>query len=315
MFRQIYEIALAIFLLQGVLIPVLLVAVGIAWYRQASRLTVLEKIVARDRRRGAAGRDTLLESLPKLDPLHCDGCGSPVALEAHSARCVGCKSLSDLPADYRATMAVRRALARLSAAAIRDWRIARILTSLPMRLFLSVMIVVEPLLFVIVGFCEATFRDTPVSRTLKELPNEVESGLMWLAVCGLIIWAIVFMLLAVLARDLGKKLPVFPDIRRGELRAVEYATCHACGGGIAFRPGSFAGLCPYCTVANFRAAYARRERARSEEQQVLTRASLFGALDIIEGFTGTFVGTMGCASFGFAILVGAAALAAWARAG
>ncbi|MND07385.1 hypothetical protein D3C83_293140 [compost metagenome] len=52
----------------------------------------------------------------------------------------------------------------------------------------------------------------------------------------------------------------------------------------------------------------REARARSEEQQVLTRASLFGALDIIEDFTGTFFLVMAIISLGFAILIAVAAL-------
>jgi len=96
--------------------------------------------------------------------------------------------------------------------------------------------------------------------------------------------------------------------RPGELDAAEYAACHACGGGIAFRPGAFASLCSYCAVATFRPAFARRERERSEEQQELTRASMFGALEIIEGFTGFFFIVMAIMSLGFAILIGMAAI-------
>ena len=113
MFRTIYEIALVIFLLQGVLIPVLLLFSGIALSRQLARLTVMEKAVERDRRQRREGLDALLKALPKLDPLHCDACGSPVALEARSARCISCATVSDLPADYRATRILRRALALL----------------------------------------------------------------------------------------------------------------------------------------------------------------------------------------------------------
>ena len=308
MFRLVYEIALGIFLLQGVLIPVLLVVAGTAWFRQISRLTVMEKAVVRDRKRRGGKLDSLLESLPKLEPLHCEGCGSPVALEARSARCIGCAAVSDLPADYRATRVLRRALARISAAAIRDWRIARVLTSRPARLFFRFMIVGEPVLFVLVMIGAATFDDTVLDRAIERLPNELEFGLATLAICGFIIWTIVFLFLASLARELKGKLAAFPDIRPGELGAAEYAACHACGGGVAFRPGSFAGLCPYCAVATFRAAHARRERARSEAQQVLTRASLFGALDIIEDFTGMFFVVMAIVSLGFAILIGVAAV-------
>lgn len=308
MFRQVYEIGLAIFLFQGVLIPILLIVAGIAWYRQVSRLNAMEKALDRDRRREAKGVEALLDSMPKLDPLQCDSCGSPVAFEARSARCISCETSAELPADYRATIALRRALDRISAAAIRDWRIARLLTSLPVRWLFRLMIVAEPLLFVLVMIGAATFDDTIFDRFFVWLPNELETALATLAICGFILWTIVFIFLASLAKSLNDKVPAYPDVRPGELGAAEYASCHACGGGIVFRPGSFATLCPYCTVATFRAAFARGERARSEERQVLTRASLFGALEIIEDFTGTFVVVMTILSLGFAILIGVAAL-------
>ena len=308
MFRQVYEIALGIFLLQGLLIPVLLLVSGIAWSRQIARLTVMEKAVVRDRKPRGKGLDGLLGSLPKLDPHQCANCGSPVALEARSARCIGCASVSELPADYRATRALRRALARISAAAIRDWRIARTLTSLPVRWFLRFMIFGEPLLFLIVMIGAATFDDSVFDRVLEELPNELAFGVMTVAFCGFIIWTIVFIMLSALAKDLKNKVPAFPDVRPGELGAAEDAACDACGGGIAFRPGAFASLCPYCAVATFRPAFARRERERSEEQQMLTRASLFGALEIIGDFTGIFFIVMAIMSLGFAILIGVAAL-------
>ncbi len=308
MFRQVYEIAVAVFLLQGLLIPVLLLVSGIAWSRQIARLTVMEKAVVRDRKQRGEGLDRLLGSLPKLDPLQCANCGSPVVLDARSARCIGCASVSELPPDYRATRILRRALGRISAAAIRDWRIARVLASRPVLWFLRLMVVAEPLLFVLVMIGAVTFGDTYFDRMIEELPNELEYGLMTLALCGFIIWTIVFIMLAALARDMKNKLPAFPEVRPGELGAAEYAACHACGGGIAFRPGAFATLCPYCAVATFRPAFARRERERSEEQEVLTRASMFGALEIIGDFTGFFFIVMAIMSLGFAILIGVAAI-------
>ena len=310
MFRPIYEIALVIFLLQGLLIPVLLLASGIALSRQLARLSVMERAVDRDRRQRREGLDALLQSLPKLDPLQCDSCGSPVALEARSARCISCASVSELPADYRATRILRRALARVAAAAIRDWRIARVLASRPVLWLLRIMVVVEPLLFVLVMIGAATFGDTFVDRAIEELPNELEYGLMTLAICGFIIWTIVFLMLAALAKDVRRKVPPFPDVHPGEVGAAEYAACEGCGGGIAFRPGSFAALCPYCAVATFRPAFARRERERSREQEVSTRASMFGALEIIGDFTAFFFITMAIMSVAFVILVGWAAIAA-----
>ncbi len=308
MFRQIYEIALALFLLQGVLIPVLLLASGLAWFRQMARLSVVEKALVRDRKKHGKTLESMLGSIRRLQPLNCVSCGSAVALEARSARCVSCRAVCELPEDYRVTSALRRTLARLSAAAARHWRIARVLTSTPARWFFRLMIPGEPALFVVVLIGAATYRDTYIDRAFEYVGESWAFALMLMAFGGFILWMIVFIFLAGLAKDLRRGLTAFPDVRRAELGAPEYATCSACGGGITIAAGSFAGLCGYCAVANFRADYARRERALSEEQQVLTRESLFGAMKIIEDFVGTFFVTMAILSLGFAILIVVAAL-------
>ena len=308
MFRQVYEIALAIFLLQGVLIPILLLVSGLAWFRQMGRLAVVEKALVRDRKRHRKSLDSLLGAIPKLDPLHCASCGSALALEANAARCVSCRAVSALPEDSRATAALRRALARLSAAAARNWRVARVLTALPVRWFFRLMVFGEPALFVIVLIGAGTYRDTWFDLLFERIGERWAFALMVLAFAGFILWMIVFIFLAGLARDLRSSLTAFPDVRRAEVGAPELTTCQACGGGMTIAAGAFAALCPYCAVANFRPEYARRERALSEEQQVMTRSSLFGAMEVIEGFTGTFFVTMSILSFGFAILILIAAL-------
>jgi hypothetical protein len=303
MFRQIYEAGLALFLLQGVSIPILLLVSGTAWFRQMSRLSVLQKALVRDRKRHGKTLKSLLDLVPKLRPLSCANCGSPVALGVSSATCTGCRSVSDLPEDFRATMALRRALARLSTAAIRHWFVARILTAAPVRWFFVLMIFAEPLLFVLVLIGSGTYDDTFIDRAFERMGEAWAFALMVMAFAGFILWMIVFLFLSSVAKELRSKTTAFPDFRTREIGNPEFSTCMSCGGGIRFGSGSFACLCGYCAVANFRAEHARRERARSEERQLLTRGSLFGAMEIIEGFTGTFFVTMAILSLGFGILI------------
>ena len=303
MFRQIYETSLAVFLLQGVSIPILLLVAGTQWFRQMSRLSVVEKALARDRKRHGKTLASLLDRVPKLRPLNCANCGSPLALERSSTTCTSCRSVSDPPEDYRATLALRRTLARLSTAAIRHWRVARILTSLPVRWFFFLMIFGEPLLFVVVLIGAGTYRDSWFDPALEAIGEAWGIALMIMAFGGFILWMIVFMFLSSLSKELRRETKAFPNIPRKEIRDPEYSTCQSCGGGIRFSRGSFACLCSYCAVANFRMEHARRERARSEEQQALTRGNLFGAMEVIEEFTGTFFVTMAILSLAFAILV------------
>ena len=303
MFRLIYEAGLALFLLQGVSIPILLLVAGIAWFRQMSRLSVVQKALARDRKRHGRTLESLLDRVPKLRPLNCANCGSPVALGPSSSTCTGCRSVSELPEDFRATIALRRTLSRLSTAAIRHWRVARLMTARPVRWLFVLMIFGEPLLLVLVLVGSNTYRDTYFDRAFESIGEDWALALMILAFAGFILWMIVFILLAGVSKGLRKGTAPLPDLRRNEIREPEFSTCQSCGGGIRFGPGSFACLCGYCAVANFRAEHARRERARSEEQKVLTRGSLFAAMEIIEDFTGTFFVTTAILSLGFAILI------------
>ena len=303
MFRQIYEIAAMVFLLQGVLIPVLLLVAGTAWFGQMSRLSALEKTLVEDRKRHRKTLDSLLGLVPKLQPLNCASCGSPVALEAASAKCISCRSVADLPEDYSAALALRRTLARLSTSAVRHWWVARILVASPVRWFFFLMIFGEPLLFMLVLIGAATWSDTWADRVLEWIGEGWAFAVGLMAFGGFILWMIVFIFLSNLSKELRRELTDFPVFRRREVRDPEYSTCETCGGGIRFARRSFASLCGYCAVPNFRAAQARHERAESEGQQLSTRWSLFGAMEIIEGFTGTFFVTMTILALGFALLV------------
>jgi len=51
MFRQIYELCMAAFLMQGALLLPMLVLSGVAWFRQMARLAAIEQALGRDRKR------------------------------------------------------------------------------------------------------------------------------------------------------------------------------------------------------------------------------------------------------------------------
>lgn len=92
-------------------------------------------------------------------------------------------------------------------------------------------------------------------------------------------------------------MPVF----EGEIRGSETASCQACRGGIEYDARDFACICSYCNVENFRVRFVRRTRAQGEKQKTQTNSVLFGAMEILEDFVGTFF-------FVSTILVGASIL-------
>jgi hypothetical protein len=306
-FRLVYEAAATVFLLQGLLTPVLMFAFGAAWFRQMERLAAVKRVIGWNSKRKEKRLSTLLEAVPKLAPLSCSSCGSPMALEATTARCIGCASTAALPEDYRATMRLRRMLPTLASAAVRHWWAARLLTSTPMRWLMRLMVAVMPALFVITIIGGATYSDTFLDRALDRIGEGWSMAVMLIAFGGFICWMIVFALLAAIAKDLRRKLPAFPQLRRRGA-APEYAACTTCGGGIAFERARLACLCGYCTVPNYRAEAARHERGASEDEQARMHGSLFTAMDIIEDFTGTLFIAMLCLVAAFAVIAIAAAI-------
>ena len=306
-FRPIYEAAATVFLLQGLLTPVVMFAFGGVWFRQMERLAAVKRLVGWDAKRKEKHLAALLEAVPKLAPLSCSACGSPMALEAARARCIGCKASVPLPEDYRATMRLRRMLPRLASAAVRHWWAARVLTSTPMRWLLRLMVAVMPALFVVTVIGAATYSDTFLDRAFDRIGEDWSMVVMLMAFGGFVSWMIVFALLAAIARDLRRKLPAFPKLRsRGT--PADFATCRACGGGVAFERGRLAGLCGYCTVPNYRAEAARHERGASEDDKARMHGSLFAAMDIIEDFVGTLFITMLILVVAFAVLAIASAI-------
>ena len=307
MFRVVYEISATLFLLQGVLTPFLLFAFGALWFRQLARVAAMKRLVGWGSKRKEKKLGALLAAVPKLAPLSCRSCGSPMALEDASARCIGCASSEALPEDYRATLRLRRMLPRLASAAVRHWRAAWVLTSMPMRWLLRLMVAAMPALFVITLIGAGTYTDTFLDRALDRIGEGWSIVVMLTAFGASFTWMIVFIVLAAMAKDLRRKLPDFPDLRR-PAAGTEYATCRTCGGGIAFGGGRLASLCGYCTVANYRAEAAHRERGRSEDEQARMHGSLFAAMDIIEDFVGTLFIAMLCLVFAFTVIAISAAI-------
>lgn len=310
MFRAIVEISVIVFFLQGALLLPLVVWAGFAWYAQAARLAAVEKALGEDRKQHERSVAALLKRLPHLQPLSCASCGGALALDPAATVCTRCRATAAVPADYAATIALRGSLGRLTRAALRQWRVARLLVSWPVRIFFTLMIFGEPLIFLITLIGAAEYDDTYMESVLGAI------GETWGLVLGIfsfgafILWMVVFIYLSNLSKDLRRKLGAFPRARRPADEALLFANCQSCGGGVHFGSRAFAALCNYCGVENFRADYSARERAAGEENQLTARASLFGAMEIIEEFTASFFLVMTILVAGFGLLVLFSALGA-----
>jgi Zn finger protein HypA/HybF involved in hydrogenase expression len=291
MFYYFYQVCLALFLIQGVSIPLLLALSGRLWWRQSRGLEGLRAETKVSPPGGVKARELpelILKSLPVLKPLNCASCGGNVLLRESETFCPYCETRAPAPEDYAATNALRSEIKRVYASAVRNWRAASLLTFRPARWLFVLMIFAEPLVvFPAVLAGSNLYADTWADRGLKSMGETASFFVMLAAFLGFVVWMVVFICLAALAGSLRRNLPVVPVFEE-RVRRVETANCQACGGAIEYDAGAFACACAYCNVENFRVRFARRERALSEKQKTRTKSLLFGAKEIIEEFVGTF---------------------------
>lgn len=306
MFYYFYQVCVAVFLAQGVSIPLLLALSGWLWWRQSRRLESLRAGLEVSPSKDFKPRDIpelILKSLPVLKPLKCANCGGNVLLRESETFCPYCETRADAPEDYAAASALKSEVRKIYASAVRHWRVANLLTFRPARWLFVLLIFAEPfVLFPAVLIGGNLFRDTWADRALSALGETASFVVMLAAFLGFILWMVVFICLAALAKTLRKNLPVVP-VFEGSVRRFETAGCQTCGGAIEYDAGAFACACPYCNVENFRVRFARRERALSERQKTQTESALFGAMEVIEEFVGTFFFVMLILAFASVLLV------------
>jgi Zn finger protein HypA/HybF involved in hydrogenase expression len=297
MFYYFYQVCVAVFLIQGASIPFLVALSGLAWCGQSRRTGKLRAELGAAKGKDSKARGDvsageaarlILESLPKLEPLKCGGCGGNVLLRETGTLCPYCGTRGDAPEDYTAANALRSEVGKLYGSAVRHWRVANVLTFAPARLLFFVMIFAEPfVLFPAVLVGSNLYRDSPADRAFESLGETASFLLMLSAFLGFVVWMVVFIHLAALSGSLRKNLAAVP-VPAGAARGAETANCRTCGGALEYDAGDFACVCPYCNVENLRARFVRRERARAEGQRTKTKSALFGASEIIEEFVGTF---------------------------
>jgi Zn finger protein HypA/HybF involved in hydrogenase expression len=269
----------------------LLIISGVLWWKQSQRLEKLKKELD-----GAGGKknksgglaELILEGLPKLKPLNCGNCGGNVLLKEAETVCPYCEARGELPEDYAAASSLKTEVKRLLKSAVRNWRAANVLTLPLVGWFFFLMIFVEPLvLFPTALIGSNLYSDTWFDRAFVSLGETVSFLVVLCAFFGFVVWMIVFIFLSNLSKSLRKKLPVVPvfDVKT---RGTEAASCQACGGGVEYDKGDFACICSYCNVENFRVQFVKRERVRAEKRKTETKSVLFGAMEILDDFVGTF---------------------------
>ncbi len=291
MFAYFYQLCATVFMLQGISLPLLVIISGILAWKQNHKLERLKRELHIERGKKLTASEIselMLKSLPQLKPLNCVNCGAGILLKERETLCTRCETRGELPQDYAQAAALKWEVRRLFRSAVRHWRIANILTRPAVGWLFFLMIFAEPLvIFPVTLIGSNMFPDTWIDRTLKAFGEDLSFLIMLFAFFGFVIWMIVFIFLNGLSKSLRRKLPVVPFLEP-ESSGREIAECQACGGGIEYDSKAFVTLCSYCNVENYRAQFVRRARVQGEKQQTETKSVLFGAMEILDDFVGTF---------------------------
>jgi len=303
-----YKTCVVISLLQGFSLPfVILISRALSRRQRQARANLKKELdIVRGRKAKSTEIGNLIQNLPKLQPLNCGACGAAVLLKETETVCPHCEARSALPEDYAVAVSLGREVKKSLKRAVRHWRLANILTiPLLTGLFISLGII-EPLLAlmlpVIIRTGSGTLPNTLADTLMTSLGTPLDGIVYLFWICGIIIWTLMFLCLAVTGLELRKRLPIIP-VFEGKVGSSETAVCHSCGGAIEYDEDDFASICNYCHVENFRVRFARLKRAESEAQNAETKFALFGAMEIIEKYvTLVYAGTL--IFFGFpAVLV------------
>src|SRR5918998_3355762 len=199
MFAYFYQVCLAIFLLQGISIPFLLMISGILWWKQSQRIESLKGELELTRRKDIKSDqifESILNGLPKLRPLNCGNCGGSMLLQETETFCPYCQARGDLPEDYAAAVSLKSQVKSLLKSAVRHWRVANVLTYPLVGWIFFLLIFIEPLvLFPTVVIGSNVVPNTWIDKAFEALGETTSFLIMLSAFFGFIIWMIVFIFL------------------------------------------------------------------------------------------------------------------------
>jgi uncharacterized protein (DUF983 family) len=278
-----YEATVLLFLLQGILLPFVVVITYLICSRQWRRSQLLERQAHTSQVRAAFAPGTA--GLPHFRPLNCPHCGAGMLLETNGIFCPSCQQRGTLPPDYQRAAVLKERVQKLLKSALRSWRFAWFLTSSPVNWLLRVLVFAMPMVLLPIVLNGSTqYHHTHLDQWLAPYQNTRLPDLIFLiAAVGGFSWWLGIAILASYSGTFRRKLPVVP-VFTNETHGSETANCQSCGGCIQYDRGEFVTICSYCHVENYRVQFARAERTRAEQQQIQVQFVLFDALTIVNEF-------------------------------
>ena len=224
----------------SVLVVFLGLAVRAVWYVRSTRAGVAPP--ARPK------ADRQADALPRLAVLRCTGCGSPLALSGTEPRCASCGKPYELPADYTATLALRRAVAGELSRAEHTWRRVQRASS-----------VVSLPIYTLATLC-AFFGLATIGVS---------------ALVGLLAGLILFGVGAYFA-TLSRRVPSRPELT--DAGKPEVAKCRLCDAPVVFAAHDLFAACRYCGAEDYRAGFAHAEHASAAREESTAASALYAAV-------------------------------------
>ncbi len=255
-----FSLAVWTYLLQGALMPVLLIF-------SARYLTASVFDSKRAEAAFPAPPDIPAPDM-KLAPLNCPACGANLVLGVVQLTCSHCGAMAEEPPEYRSLFATRRAtlsrLKRASTYLVRAKRLSSPLVKIALVLG-GIWLCLVPIILMIEGSTHTTY--DPI---FEKLGSSVIPLFMSLGV-----WILVFFFTAIMIGRVRRFLPTISDW--SQIGSVESTVCPACGGALSFDRGDLSTVCGFCGVETMRMQVVWQARQAVATDLENTRHSLVTA--------------------------------------
>lgn len=279
-----YALAIYTLLLQGALMPVLLVLCT-RWIIQSGVTTKKEK-----------PKKEKLDPLPnkKLQPLKCENCGAALALGGGKLLCNLCGHVTEEPPDYRDVFTLRRRAIEQLHAGCKYIIKAQRMTSPWVRWLIALLgIWLFASVFIVIVASETDKRFDPLFNRLGDwvaYPMFISLGL----------WVIVAFFTAGMLTQIRKKLPTISDW--SQIGSEEERECAECGGGVQFQRGDLVALCGFCGTETLRTQVVWAAKRAAAADAGSTEASLLEGQAALQSAVDDLIGTPAILLFIFVFL-------------
>lgn len=254
-----FTLAVWTFLIQGALLPFLLVFSG--WY-------VATSLMKTDRAVKTSPESKTTKPREKLAPLNCLDCGAGLTLSEGPLVCRHCGTIRPEPKEYADVFRLRReAITGLGDASRYVRRAARFSSPLLKLLIVALGIWLFALPWIMVIGGETFHQYEPLFQKL----GKVTTGMF----LGLGLWFLVIFFTAMMITRVQIHLPQISD--RSKIGAPESTSCPTCGGALEFGGGMLSTICGFCGVETWRpqVTWRAKKSARADAEKVghsLTKA-------------------------------------------